>query len=117
MYNIFIYEDNKGKSEINEYLKKLRKSNEKKDIILINKIRMYLNLLSEFGLTLGEPYIKRINREIWELRPIRNRILFAYVDNNSFVLLTHFIKKTRKTPKDEIDKAMRYLDDYKRRFL
>lgn len=32
-----------------------------------------------------------------------------------FVLLHHFIKKTQKTPKREIDQAKRYLKDFKER--
>ena len=41
----------------------------------------------------------------WELRPLRDRILFAYVKDNTFLLLTYFIKKTQKTPAREIERA------------
>lgn len=59
----------------------------------------------------GEPYIKRVRDEIWELRPIRQRIFFASWKANGFILLHHFYKKTRKTPQREIDKAERNLKD------
>ncbi|MBR3186480.1 MAG: type II toxin-antitoxin system RelE/ParE family toxin [Lachnospiraceae bacterium] len=49
------------------------------------------------------------NGEIWELRPLRNRILFAAWVNDSFVLLSHFMKKTQKTPKREIEKRSAYM--------
>lgn len=71
--------------------------------------------LKERGLALGTPYIKHIDEEIWELRPLRDRILFAYWENNKFIILSYFIKQTQKTPKKEIEKAKRYLYDYKKR--
>ena len=56
--------------------------------------------------------MKRLDDEIWELRPLRNRILFFGYDGEHFILLSHFIKKTQKTPKREIDKAKRLMKDY-----
>ena len=41
--------------------------------------------------------------------------MFAYFDNNSFILLSQFMKQTQKTPPKEIEKAKRNLEDYKRR--
>ncbi len=43
------------------------------------------------------------------------KILFAYLDNNKFVILTCFMKKTQKTPKYEIIKAKKCLEDYMKR--
>lgn len=115
MYDIEIYETKNGKSEIKEYIKKLQENNNKSDKIKINKIIAYIRMLKEQGLSLGAPYIKHIDNEIWELRPLRNRILFAYHVENKFVLLSVFMKKTQKTPRKEIQKAKRYLEDYKMR--
>ena len=115
MHNIEIYEDNNGKSDIQEYILKLRNGNSKDDKIKLNKIRMYIHLLSEYGLLLGEPYIKHIKGDIWELRPIRNRIVFAITNGNDFVLLSIFVKKTEKMPRNEIEKAERLLKDYLKR--
>ncbi len=83
--------------------------------IYVKKIIAYIRMLRQYGLSLGTPYIKHIDEDIWELRPLRDRILFAYWDTNKIVLLSVFIKKTQKTPKGEIEKAKRYLDDYKKR--
>jgi len=74
-----------------------------------------LRLLEEYGLELREPYIKHIEGEIWELRPLRDRILFASIINNKFILLNIFLKSTNKTPRREIDKAKKLLEDYKKR--
>ena len=71
--------------------------------IKFRKIISYIDLLAKKGAELKEPYVKHIEGEIWELRPLRDRILFAYIE------------KTKKTPKDEIEKAKRILKKYKER--
>lgn len=76
---------------------------------------MYDIIVYEDKNGIGEPYIKYINNEIWELRPIRDRILFASLCNNKFILLNLFMKETNKTPQREIEKARRLLEDYKDR--
>ena len=112
MYNIFLYKDKNGNSEIEEYLLNLQNKNTKDSRIKFNKIIAYINMLSKYGTKIGEPYIKYLENNIWELRPIRDRILFTYWDNNNFILLNIFIKQTQKTPKKEIEKAKRYLKDF-----
>ncbi len=42
----------------------------------------------------------------------KNGILFFGYDGKNFILLSHFIKKTQKTPKREIEKAKRLMNDY-----
>jgi len=115
MYNIEIYVSKNGKSEIKDYIKTLKQKRNKNDNIKFNKIVSYIRKLKEKGLSLGMPYLKHIDEEIWELRPLRDRILFAYFDNNKFVLLNIFMKSTQRTPKKEIEKAKRLLEDYKKR--
>lgn len=117
MYQIIFYTNTKGFSEVENYLQTLAKKRfQNKDAkIKFIKITAYINLLSQKGLKLGEPYIKYIGDGIWELRPLRDRILFAYIDNNRFILLHYFMKKTQKTPFREIEKAKSNLKDYKNR--
>ncbi len=115
MFDIEIYEDKNGKSDVYEYIQRLNKSKSKENRQKLKKINMYIELLSEYGLTLTEPYIKKLDKEIWELRPSRDRILFASWCNNKFVLLSVFMKQTQKTPRSEIEKAKRLLKDYKKR--
>ena len=115
MYDIEFYEDINGNSEIYEYIKKIKSIKNKENKQKAKKIDLYIDLLSEYGLSLTEPYIKKVEKEIWELRPLRDRILFASWYNNKFILLSIFMKKTQKTPKREIEKAKRLLEDYKKR--
>ena len=67
--------------------------------------------MGEYVLQLREPYIKHLDGDIWELRPLRDRILFVAWSNGKFILLHHFMKKTQKTPAREIEKAKRELAD------
>ena len=114
MYKIEFYEDKNGKSEIYKYIKKLNNNKSKENRIKLKKIKAYMEMLSIYGLNLSEPYIKKIDNEIWELRPLKDRILFASLHNNKFILLSVFTKKTQKTPKKEIEKAKKNLKDYKK---
>ncbi len=98
-----------------EYIAELARKTDKDSRIKLNKIRDYIKALSEYGTRAGEPYIKHLNGEIWELRPLRDRILFVGWVDGCYVLLHQFVKKTQKTPAREIEKAKRELADLKER--
>ena len=115
MYTIEFYKDKDGNEPVKEYISSLAGKNDKDSRVNLNKIRDYIKTLSEYGTRAGEPYVKHIEGEIWELRPLRNRILFFGYDGNKIILLSHFIKKTQKTPQREIDKAKRLMKDHKER--
>jgi len=63
---------------------------------------------------------KKLSSEIWEFRTLYRKIkyrLLGFWDktnyNNTLVLATHgFIKKSKKTPKKEIEKAQRIRKQY-----
>lgn len=82
-----------------------------------------IELLERHGLNLREPYTKAIKGEkysgIFELRvkfsSDISRIFYFTFRNNTFVLLNGFTKKSDKTPKVEIERAISYKEDYERR--
>ena len=111
MHEIYFYKDKDGKEPVLEYLTDLAQRKDKDSRIKLNKINDYIEMLSQYGTHAGEPYIKHLEGEIWELRPLRDRILFVGWLNGSYILLHYFHKKTQKTPKREIDKAKRELAD------
>ena len=115
MYEIHFYKDKNEKEPVKEYIAGLASRTDKNSRIKLNKIMEYIKALSEYGTQIGEPYIKHLDGEIWELRPLRDRILFAAWDGNSFVLLHVFMKQTQKTPQREIERAKRNLADYQER--
>jgi phage-related protein len=114
LYNIIIYQDEKGNEPIKEYLQELyQKSETSKDArIKRKKIFEYLDILKTYGITAGEPYIKNIEGNIWELRPLTDRIFFFFWQDDAYVLLHHFVKKTQKTPRKEIIKAKNNLENH-----
>ena len=111
MYSIFFFRDKSGKEPVLEYLKELELKSDKNSRIKLNKIQDYIQLLSKLGLSIGEPFVKHVEGDIWELRPIRDRIFFVCCSKDSFILLHHFMKKTQKTPRREIEKAKRELTE------
>jgi phage-related protein len=114
-YGIFFYKDRQGKEPVKDYIIGLAARSDKDSRIKLQKIYEYAKYLSEHGKQAKEPYAKRLSGEIWELRPIRERVLFAAWDGNKFILLHHFTKKTQKTPQREIDQAKQNLADYRER--
>ena len=115
MYKIIFYRDKNGKEPVYEYIKKLERRAGKDSRVKLTKVHEYIRVLGEYGTQAGEPYLKHIDGEIWELRPIRDRVLFAAWTTEGFILLHHFMKKTPKTPSREIEQAKRELEDFKER--
>lgn len=114
MYEINFYRDEKEKQPVKEYITSLKSKTDKNSKMNYRKILDIIKDLSEYGLNLGMSYIRRINSDIWEMRPMRNRILFYSYKNDEFVLLHYFVKKTNKTPKREIEKAENEMNYYKK---
>jgi phage-related protein len=65
----------------------------------------------EFSWPIGMPLVRSLGRELWEVRSSLPhgriaRVIFC-VEKDCMVLLHGFIKKTQKTPKQEIDLALK----------
>ena len=114
MYEVEFYYDRNGRSEIIEHLDELQEKGEtsKSERINRDKILAYIIALQQYGTRVGQPIVKHIDGNLWELRPLKNRIFFFYWKDNKFVLLHHFIKKTNKTPPREIEQARSKLKDF-----
>ncbi len=117
MYEIYFYKDSKGNQPVKDYITQLKGKNGKDSRIKVTKIQDYIKVLKRDGTRAGEPYVKHIEGDLWELRPIDDRIFFVAWDGESFVLLHQFRKKTQKTPQREIDKAKHEIEDLKKRGL
>ncbi len=117
LHKIYFYRDKSGNSPVADYIRELAGKKDKNSRIKLNKIRDYVKALSQYGTQLGEPYIKHIEGDIWELRPIGDRIFFVCWTRGSFVLLHYFVKKTQKTPAREIAQAKREVADLNERGL
>ena len=69
----------------------------------------------QFGWPLGMPLVEKIKPFLWEVRSRVPdgiaRVLFT-IDGNIMILLHGFIKKTKKTPKNELKTALARLKKY-----
>lgn len=115
MYQIIFYRDARGHEPVYEHLKELSERTDKSSRIRRNKWNDCIQALAVYGTRAGEKIVKHLEGDIWELRPFSDRILFAAWIDGSFVLLHHFQKKTRKTPRKEIEQAKRAFADFKER--
>ena len=83
------------------------------------KVLRTIDLLENNGPFLREPYSKSLEDEIFELRIKQEnnitRVLYFFFIGNKAILTNGFIKKTQKTPKNVIETAKKYREDYQRR--
>ncbi|GHS90771.1 hypothetical protein FACS1894139_19200 [Planctomycetales bacterium] len=114
-YEIYTYQTASGRDPVGEFLDELRVKTDKANRVRTNKIYDCFDALARHGTSLGKPVIDHLDGEIYELRPLRDRILFAAWVDRQFVLLHHFYKTTQKTPRREIELAQQRLADLKRR--
>ncbi|MDE6847520.1 MAG: type II toxin-antitoxin system RelE/ParE family toxin [Lachnospiraceae bacterium] len=82
MFEIIFYRDKNGRSSIVEYIDELQQKMLTSIDARINreKILVYLEALTRYGVAIGQPYVKHIEGDIWELRPLRN--LNDYIERN-----------------------------------
>lgn len=82
------------------------------------KILREIDLLSEFGLSLGMPHIKKLHdsNNLWELRIKHSsnifRIFYFHFIEGKFILLHAIKKTTNKTPKKAINIAIKRKNKY-----
>lgn len=117
MYGIEFYETEDGTCPIWDYLEALRlKAPTNKDARIQHKqASLYIELLQQNGTHMNAEITKHLDDGIWELRPGNNRVFYFFYQNDTYVLLHQFRKKSQKTPKREIEKAKAERNDYLRR--
>ncbi len=113
MWQVEFYEKENGEVPVSDFLKNI-------DTKMRAKAVKEIQILSEHGNRLREPYSKHIQDGIFELR-IKfasdiSRIFYFFFDGDKIILTNGFIKRTQKTPKEEIEKAIKYKEDYQRRY-
>ena len=109
MYKVIFYKTSGGREPVREYLLKLKQSINESDRKLFDKAMRYIGLLEQQGLSLGMPYIKHLEGNLWELRPKDLRVIFFIRGKKIIVLLSSFKKTTQKTPKNELQLAIKRL--------
>ena len=111
-YSVEYYEKEDGTCPAEEFIL----SQDKK---MQAKLFMALEFLEEKGPLLREPYSKSLGDGIFEVRAKQgsdiSRVLYFFVVGKRIILTNGFVKKTQKTPTNEIERAKRYRKDYQTR--
>jgi phage-related protein len=114
MFDVKFYEKADGSSPVRDWLDELEKqaSTSKTARVRLKKTLSCMLALSQGGSRIGMPAVRRLDGDIWELRPLSDRVLFFFAKNNTYVLLHQFVKKTQEAPPREIEQAKREMRDY-----
>lgn len=80
------------------------------------KILLMIKLLETKGPAVREPFSKALGDGLFEIRTRLGsditRVLYFFVVSRKVILTNGFVKKSQKTPSEEIRRAKRYRDDY-----
>jgi phage-related protein len=112
--SLVFYKAEKGRCPVAEFLDSLPSG-------VAKKVMWVLKLLQELEMVPGQ-YFKKLSAtdEIWECRMVfagNTYRIFCFFHGSNRLVLTHgFMKKTAKTPGEEIAKAERLKADYIRRY-
>ena len=109
MFDVEYYEKEDGTFPAEEFILSL-------DSKMQAKMFRELDLLETFGNQLREPHSKPLGDGIYEIRAKVasdiTRVLYFFVVNKKIILTNGFIKKTQKTPDNEIALAKKYRKEY-----
>jgi phage-related protein len=105
---VVFYATENGNEPVREWLRELQKNDKKsigEDIKTV-----------QFGWPIGMPVVRKLDSSLWEIRTILEqgiaRVVFT-VFQNEIVLLHGFIKKSQKTPKEDLDLAKKRMKNLK----
>ena len=108
-FEVEFFETEKGEQPARDFLLSLDKK-------MRAKLVGTISLLQDNGYELREPYSKHLSEGIFELRAKLGsditRVLYFFYVGRRIILTNGFIKKTQKTPSQEIDKAKKYRKSY-----
>ena len=109
MFDVEYYEKEDGTFPAEEFILSL-------DSKMQAKMFRELDLLETFGNQLREPHSKPLGDGIYEIRAKVasdiTRVLYFFVVNKKIILTNGFVKKTQKTPDNEISLDKKYRKDY-----
>lgn len=101
---VVFYRSGSGREPVREWLKDLERDERK---AIGEDIKT-----AQYGWPLGMPLIRKLDPALWEIRSSLAagiaRVVFA-IDGDTMVLLHGFVKKSRKTPVNDIDTSRRRL--------
>jgi len=112
MWTVEMYETESGETPIEDFLLSLDKK-------MLAKATTEIGILKENGRNMRGPYSKHMKNGIFELRiqvaDNISRVFYFFYVGNKIILTNGFIKKTQKTPPRELERALKYKQEYERR--
>jgi len=109
LFEVEYYEKENGRFPAEEFILSL-------DEKMQAKIFHELILLENYGNELREPHSKSLGDGIFEVRAKHSsditRVLYFFFVGKKIVLTNGFVKKTQKTPPEQIELAKKYRKDY-----
>ncbi len=107
--NVVFYRTEAGNEPVREWLLSLDNEDKKTVGVDIKTV--------EYGWPIGMPVCKPLGKGLYEVRSHISskriaRVIFIIIDNH-MILLHGFIKKTQKTPKEEIALALKRVKEVK----
>ena len=112
MWQVELYEKENGEKPVATFIKSLDLKLRLSTVALIDKLEI-------LGNNITEPFSKHIKDGVFELRIKQStniaRVFYFFQVGKKIILTNGFVKKTQKTPKTELTKALEYKKDYEQR--
>jgi phage-related protein len=108
-WSVVFYRDESGSRPVREFLQSLDKKTQAHIFWSIEQLRLR-------NVRAREPLARHLEGKIWELREESDtniyRVLYFFHSGRRIVFLHGFQKKTQKTPRREIETALRRMENF-----
>lgn len=112
MYEVQFYDLPDGSKPVKDFMDTL-------DAKMFAKVVKTIDMLKQVGPYMRLPYSEHLDDGIFEIRVKQGtnitRVLYFFFVGKKIILTNGFVKKTQKTPKNELVLAKKYRDEYKSR--
>ena len=112
MYEVLFYDLPDGSKPVKDFMDTL-------DAKMFVKVVRTIDMLKQVGPSMRLPYSEHLDDGIFEIRVKQGtnitRVLYFFFVGKKIILTNGFVKKTQKTPKNELALAKKYRDEYKSR--
>ena len=112
MYDVLFYDLPDGSKPVRDFMDTL-------DAKMFVKVVRTIDMLKQVGPSMRLPYSEHLDDGIFEIRVKQGtnttRVLYFFFVGKKIILTNGFVKKTQKTPKNELALAKKYRDEYKSR--
>ena len=112
MYDVLFYDLPDGSKPVKDFMDTL-------DAKMFVKVVRTIDMLKQVGPSMRLPYSEHLDDGIFEIRVKQGtnitRVLYFFFVGKKIILTNGFVKKTQKTPKNELALTKKYRDEYKSR--